>query len=90
MEFLIVAVQNGHEQIIDYLLSKGCDPNRRTKKYTERALHDASRRNYLSIVKLLLKYDADPAILDYKKRTALDYAIHKKIPRYCQNTHTSS
>ena len=75
---LIVAAQNGHEQIVSYLLSRGCDPNRHTKNYNERALHAASRRNHLGIVNLLLKHGAHPTIFDYKQRTALDYAIHKR------------
>ncbi|CAF4038659.1 unnamed protein product [Adineta steineri] len=75
---LIVASQNGHEKIVDYLLSKGCDPNRYTKNYNERALHAASRRNHLGIVNALLKHGADPTILDDNKRTALEYAIHKR------------
>ncbi|CAF3446807.1 unnamed protein product [Rotaria sp. Silwood1] len=75
---LIVAAQNGHTNIVEYLLSKGCDPNRRAKNYNETSLHAASRRNHLAIVNLLLKHGADPNILDYKKRTALEYAIHKR------------
>lgn len=75
---LIHAAQNGHETIVNYLLSTNCDPNRRTKNYNERALHAASRRNHLGIVKALLDYGANPTILDYKQRTALDYAIHKR------------
>jgi ankyrin repeat protein len=75
---LIVAAQNGYEKIIDYLLSRGCDPNRRAKNYNERALHAASRRNHLDIVNALLKHGADPLIRDYQGRTALDYAIHKR------------
>jgi hypothetical protein len=60
-------------------LSKGCDPNRLTKNYNERALHAAARRNHLGIVKALLKYGADPHTPDrYRDRTALDYAIHKR------------
>jgi ankyrin repeat protein len=75
---LIVAAQNGHQKIVEYLLSKGCDPNRHTKNYNERALHAAARRNHIGIVKALLKHGADPTIFDYKQRTALDYAIHKR------------
>ncbi|CAF0877408.1 unnamed protein product [Rotaria sordida] len=75
---LIVAAQNGHTNIVEYLLNKGCDPNRPAKNYNETALHAASRRNHLVIVNLLLKHGADPTILDYKERTALEYAIHKK------------
>jgi hypothetical protein len=76
---LIVAAQNGHQKIVEYLLSKGCDPNRYTKNYNERALHAAARRNHLGIVKTLLKHGADPNILDdYRNKTALDYAIHKR------------
>lgn len=75
---LIVAAQNGHEDVVEYLLIRGCDPNRRAKNYNERALHAASRQNHLRIVRLLLEYGADPNILDYKERTALDYAIYKK------------
>lgn len=75
---LIVAAQNGHENIVEYLLRKGCDPNRRTKNYNERALHVAVRRNHLGMVTLLLNHGADPNILDSKERTALDYAIHKR------------
>ncbi|UJR16588.1 hypothetical protein I4U23_003488 [Adineta vaga] len=75
---LIVAAQNGHKHIVDYLLTKGCDPNRSAKNYNERALHAATRRNYFDIVEILLQHGADPFVLDYKKRTPLDYAIHKR------------
>ncbi|CAF3855504.1 unnamed protein product [Rotaria sp. Silwood1] len=75
---LIVAAQNGHTNIVEYLLNIGCDPNRPAKNYNETALHAASRRNHLAIVNLLLKHGADPTTLDYKNRTALEYAIHKR------------
>ncbi|CAF1133640.1 unnamed protein product [Adineta ricciae] len=75
---LIVAAQHGHKYIIHYLLQKGCDPNQQVKNYNERALHAATRRNHLDIVKVLLQYGADPLLVDYKQRTALDYAIHKR------------
>ncbi|CAF0983041.1 unnamed protein product [Adineta ricciae] len=75
---LLVAIQNNHEEIVNYLLQRGCDPNRRVKNYNESALHIASRRNRLEMVKLLLKYGAEPNVLDYKKRTPLDYAVHKR------------
>ncbi|CAF1306550.1 unnamed protein product [Adineta ricciae] len=75
---LLVAIQNNHEEIVNYLLQQGCDPNRRVKNYNESALHIASRRNRLAIVKLLLKYGAEVNVLDYKKRTPLDYAVHKR------------
>ncbi len=75
---LIVAAQNGYQNIVEYLLSNGCDPNRCTKNYNEQALHAAARRNHLGIVKALLKHGADPHILDRYWRTALHYAIHKR------------
>ncbi|CAF1215906.1 unnamed protein product [Adineta steineri] len=75
---LIVAAQNGHEKIVDYLLKRGCDVNRRVRNYNESALHAASRRNHLGIVNLLLKYGAISTLRDKQKRTALDYAIHKR------------
>ncbi|CAF1257203.1 unnamed protein product [Adineta ricciae] len=75
---LLVALQKNHKGIVNYLLSQGCDPNRRVKNYNESALHIASRRNQLDMVDQLLKYGANPNVLDYKKRTPLDYAIHKK------------
>jgi ankyrin repeat protein len=75
---LIVAAQNAHKKVVNYLLGNGCDPNRDAKNYNERALHAASRRNHLSIVNALLMHGADPTIYDYKRRTALDYAIHKR------------
>ncbi|CAF2885944.1 unnamed protein product [Rotaria sp. Silwood2] len=75
---LIVAAQNGHTNIVEYLLNIGCDPNRSVKNYNETALHAASRRNHLAIVNLLLKHGADSTTLDYKNRTALEYAIHKR------------
>ncbi|CAF1131760.1 unnamed protein product [Adineta ricciae] len=75
---LIVAAQHGHKYIIHYLLRKGCDPNQQARNYNELALHAATRRNHLDIVKVLLQYGADPLLVDYKQRTALDYAIHKR------------
>ena len=75
---LIVAAQNGHEQIVKFLLENRCDPNRHANNYNERALHAASRRNHLEIVRALLQHGADPTLLDDHRRTALDYAIHKK------------
>lgn len=75
---LIVAAQNGYEEIVKFLLDHGCDPNRYAKNYNERALHAASRRNHLEIVRALLQHGADPTIRDDHGRTALDYAIHKR------------
>ncbi|CAF4311681.1 unnamed protein product, partial [Adineta steineri] len=75
---LVVAAQNGHEKVVDYLLKRGCDVNRRVRNYNESALHAASRRNHLCIVNLLLKYGANSTLRDKQKRTALDYAIHKR------------
>ncbi|CAF0768149.1 unnamed protein product [Adineta ricciae] len=75
---LIVASQNGHRKIVDYLLRKGCDPNRQAKNYNETALHAASRRNHAEIVQKLLAYGANANAFDYMKRTAIDYAIHKR------------
>ncbi|CAF4445940.1 unnamed protein product [Rotaria sp. Silwood2] len=75
---LIVAAQNGHANIVEYLLSMGCDPNRQARNYNKTALHAASRRNHLAILNLLLKHGANSAALDYKKRTPLEYAIHKR------------
>ncbi|UJR11047.1 hypothetical protein I4U23_015231 [Adineta vaga] len=60
---LIVATQNGHR------ISKNCN---------ETALHAASRRNHINLVKLLLACGANTTVFDYKERTPLDYAIHKR------------
>jgi ankyrin repeat protein len=53
-EFLIVASQNGHKDIVAFLLEKGIDINQTDKEYGWTALMEASRHGHVEIVKLLL------------------------------------
>ncbi|CAF3935291.1 unnamed protein product [Rotaria sp. Silwood1] len=61
--------------MVEYLLSQGCNYQNR---YDQFILHDASARGHSEIVKILLKYGADPNPLDYSGWTPLDYAIDQR------------
>jgi ankyrin repeat protein len=53
-EFLIIASENGHKEIVAFLLEKGIDVNQQDK-YNETALMYASRNGHKEIVEILLQ-----------------------------------
>ena len=75
---LIFAVKSGSLEVVRYLLEHGADVNSLAfhalayKGWS--ALHEAAYKNHPEIVKLLLKYGADPYLKANKKFTALDLA----------------
>lgn len=70
---LINAVRNGREEIANFLLENGADPDL-TDEFGETALHFAAMNNHPRLVKLLLRYGANPDIKNNKFKTPLDVA----------------
>ncbi|CAF4343656.1 unnamed protein product [Rotaria sp. Silwood2] len=70
-----IAVRKGHQTLVEYLLTQGYNYQ---NKYDQFILCDASARGHSEIVKILLKYGADPNTLDYSGWTPLDYAIDQR------------
>ena len=71
---LTFATENEQYKIIEYLIFKGADLNKRNGKL-ETPLFIAIRNNDIKSVKILLKGGANPDTLDILKRTPLIYAI---------------
>ncbi|CAF3831399.1 unnamed protein product [Rotaria sp. Silwood1] len=74
-DFLQIAVRKGHQILVKYLLSQGCNLQGKCNQFI---LHDASGLGHTEIVTSLLKYGADPNIRDYSGWTPLDYAIDQR------------
>lgn len=75
---LIIASQQGHLQVVNNLLDRGVDP-KLTTAYGSTALHLASQRGNLEVVKALVK--KDPNLVNQKTRngyTCLDLAEHNQ------------
>ncbi|MBW6423257.1 ankyrin repeat domain-containing protein [Rhizobium sp. XQZ8] len=67
---LMLAVGEGSETNVEFLLAKGVDPNRQTQT-GETALMVAVRFANMAIVENLLKHGADPNLQNQKSETAL-------------------
>lgn len=90
---MIVAIENGHETIVKFMLSKAIDPNvifdLSSPSLSKTPLIVATEKGYIDIVDLLLTSKGDPLLLklnhsradpnqkDGLKRTALMYAAKK-------------
>jgi ankyrin repeat protein len=62
---MMAAVDFGHHEIVEWLLSKGASPNARADAQSRHtALHSAAWNGDLPMVKRLLAAGADPAIRD--------------------------
>jgi len=66
------AIFLGYLKIARYLIKKGTPPNLKNR-YGQTALHIASDRQYVGIVKLLLAYGAEKTILDNNGNTPYDF-----------------
>lgn len=72
---LFFAIENGHDEIADYLIENGAnikltlDPNKQTP------LHFAARFGRTNIIKKLLQKDVDVNAKDFAARTPIFYAI---------------
>uniref|UniRef100_A0A1X7ST33 Uncharacterized protein n=1 Tax=Amphimedon queenslandica TaxID=400682 RepID=A0A1X7ST33_AMPQE len=58
---LIEAATEGHNQVVELLLTKGADPNF-TSKYTGTPLTEAAKKGHHLVVELLLSKGANPNI----------------------------
>ena len=76
---LIVAAEEGRQEVVDFLLDSGANPNARNDlNYT--ALHWAAFRGQLGIVELLLKNGADANVKDSTGASSLLMAISRGHP----------
>ena len=73
---LHIAVERKDYELAKYLLEKGSDQNRYLPMMTTPIHIACQQRPQIDeeMVKLLLKYNADPTLWDSKKKTAIDYA----------------
>lgn len=72
-EKLLMAVMTNNTELVQNLLEKGVNANA-TDDQSRSALHLATSRGYLAIVRLLLKHKADPNKQDTLKNTPLHLA----------------
>lgn len=86
---LHIAAQEGHFDILKYLVEQGADVNKIHKATGSTPLHYAAmnkpgkgrpgsyqiKKDQLKLVEFLLKTNADPTIVNHQKRTALDCAM---------------
>lgn len=69
---LHTAIKSGHPKIVDFLLSRGLNPNQISNN--DPAICLAARLNQCEIVGMLLKYGASVSVMDADKMTALNLA----------------
>ena len=80
------ASENGHFEIVRYLIQNGADTNAKTKSGRTTALMLASQKGYFEIVKFLVENDADMNAKNKNNETALDYAKTDEIKAYLAQT----
>lgn len=76
---LMIAAAEGHKDVVQYLLSKGANPNLRNR-YGRTALMFPVNYRYLAIAKLLIDKGADPNAVDDKGRGMVIVAAEKNYP----------
>lgn len=73
------AAESGNMDCAEVLLKGGCDPNSHRENVT--ALHIAAFRGNAPMCSLLLKYKADPSLLDRAGLTPLEMAERQNFPK---------
>lgn len=76
---LMIAAAEGHKDVVQYLLSKGANPNLRNQ-YGRTALMFPVNYGYLEIAKLLIDKGADPNAVDENGRGMVIVATEKNHP----------
>jgi len=72
---LFSASQNGHLDVVKFLLEQGADVNAKCKE--DDSLYVASENGHVHVIKLLLERGADINALGFKNRTALGAACYR-------------
>ena len=75
---LILAAMNGHNEICEMLISKGCYTDIQDKDGNT-ALMYACIKNLTDVVRVLLCHNADFSIREHDGRTAIDFAENSDI-----------
>jgi len=68
---LYKAAKAGHDDIVEFLLSKGADVNARTALSRSTPLHQAAKAGYTEIARQLIEHDADVNARDHHQDTPL-------------------
>lgn len=71
---ITTATRHGHTRICELLLKNNAKVNK-TDSFSMTALHWASSLNLIDLVGILIKYDANPNLLDLKNQSPLEKAI---------------
>ena len=82
---LYISARNGFNDICEFLLEEGMDPNE-TQSTKSTPLHGAAFYNQDSTVKLLLEYGAKTEIKNIDGKTVLEDAYSKKIKEIILNS----
>jgi hypothetical protein len=80
LTYLYYAVDKGHIEVVNALLSAGANINAQSGPAARTALHQAVRRGNVELVTLLLKRGANKNITTTHGRTPLDYAKSPPAP----------
>lgn len=65
---LSLATIKGDSSVVEFLLEKKANPDARSPDNGETAMHDAVRKNYPDIIRVLKKFGANPNISSSKKK----------------------
>ncbi|XP_060073833.1 putative ankyrin repeat protein RF_0381 [Ylistrum balloti] len=89
------AVSNNHVAMVTFLLESGCNINSFIPESGYSLLHDACSKENLEIVKILLKWGADPNALEMKERITPGFftnkiEIHQRLIDYGCNINATS
>lgn len=76
---LMIAAAEGHREVVQYLLSKGANPNLRNR-HGRTALMFPVNYRFLAIAKLLIDKGADPNAVDEQGRGMVIVATEKNYP----------
>lgn len=72
---LHVACATDYPAMVEYLLENGADLTSRTLEENQTAIHYAAKNDAVESLKILLNYEADITVVDYKHRTPLQ--VHR-------------
>jgi len=82
---LHAAAMFGHTELVEYLLSKGADPNIQTFGPLYAPIHSASYGGHLETVKCLVKHGANTKLKNYRSETPKETAArqnHSQVVAY--------
>jgi ankyrin repeat protein len=67
--------ENGHFDVVEFLVKKGAEVNKQEDKTLLTALHYAARRGFLKIIKFLIDNGANSNLRDKQGKSCLHYSV---------------